>query len=199
MAIFDSILQFVINNWQSFITNIVAGLILAILVALFLVMIYRVPNFTLHLDYIPKKKTEKGISLPVLDISIFNKKLWIGFGKEDINFGLYIPIDFIIDKELHLMTTKGLVKWNVDTRGKKIFSINKEQYYLYRGVILMPVAARARTHFLRIIGNFDKDTTAKICYYFETLNYRFPPSLKFGKRTETAESGKLPCAEVKFN
>ncbi|MBI1754878.1 hypothetical protein HYR65_01175 [Candidatus Azambacteria bacterium] len=58
------------------------------------IKVFRTPRLELHLDYIPQKTTLNGISLPILDISVLNKKWWVGFGKEDVSFGLFIPTKF---------------------------------------------------------------------------------------------------------
>ncbi len=199
MTILTSTFEFVANNWQSFIASIVASLIATGIVAILLIKIFRVPNFDLHLDYIQEKKTEQGISLPVLDISVVNKKIWIGFSNEGIYFGLFIPKEFVSSKELFLITSRGMERWFVDPRGKEIFNINKTEYLLYRGVVNLPVHSDSRTHFLRITGSFNNDKTVRICYYFETPYGRFPTFLRFGKRIISAESGKLPYAEIGFD
>lgn len=199
MTICESMFEFVANNWQSFITSITASIIATGIAAILLIMIFRVPNFNLHLDYIREKYTEKGISLPVLDVSIVNKKFWIGFSNEEIYFGLFIPKCFVITKKFLLITTKGAEPWILDPRSKKILNINNTEYFLYRGVINLPVHSKSRTHFLRIVGNFESDKTVRIFYYFETPYGRFPSFLKFGKRVRTAESGKLPYSEIGFD
>ena len=154
------------------------------------------PDFDLHLDYIPGVMKEKVYSLPVLDISVVNKKWRLGFSKEDVLFGLIIPVDFIENKELFLVTSKGKEKWNVDTRGKQIFSINEKNHYLYRGVAHLAVHPHSRTHFLRIQGNFSRKETVRIYYYFETPFGRFPNYLKLGERKKNIESGNLPSSKV---
>ena len=188
-------LTFWVDNWQTLIISIIASVIATGLVALLLVYLFRVPNFALHLDYIPQKTTGKGVSLPVLDVSIVNKKHFIGFGAGEVNFGLFVPVSFIIDKKLFLITIDGQKEWPVDTRGKDEFTIKNEKYFLYRGVVHMAVHPDSRTHFLRIAGSFIKGNRLKIYYYFETPYGRFPKFLKFGERIKTAVSGKLPYSE----
>ena len=199
MIILTSKFEFLADNWESFITSIVASLIATGIVAILLIKIFRVPNFGLHLDYIREKKTEKGISLPVLDISVVNKKIWVGFSNEEIYFGLFIPKEFVSSKEFFLITTRGMEKWSVDPRGKEIFNINKDEYFLYRGVVNLPVHSNSRTHFLRIAGHFNNDKNIRIYYYFETPYGRFPTFLRFGMRKISAESGKLTYSEIVFN
>jgi hypothetical protein len=162
-------------------------------------------NLTLNLNYIPGKMTPKGYSLPILDASIVNKNDAVGFGKEEVHFGLFVPIDFINDKVLFLVTTKGQVEWIVDTRGKDKYNIDGIQYFHYRGVVGLPVHPDSKTLFLRIGGRdrvgetFENERLIKIYYYFDTPKGRIPKYLKSGERIKNAEGGKLPFAEMKFN
>lgn len=196
MTILNNCINFFTNNYQAIIIGVISSLVASGLIAWWLIWIFRVPEFELYLDYIPGKMTEAGYSVPVLDIGIFNKKWKLGFSKEEILFGLVVPVDFIENKEWFLITTEGRKKWIVDTRGKQVFSIKGKDYYLYRGSVNLPVYPQSRTHFVRIAGNFDSEEILRVYYYFETPFGNFPNHLKFGERVKNIENGKLPYSEI---
>jgi len=192
MVLGNYLYNFVLNNWQSFIVNILAyGC--ATLILLYLL---RIPRFKLHLKFIPEKETPAGRSSSALNISAVNKKWWIGYAKEEVNFGLFIPADLVKNKELFWVTTKGLKKTEINAVEKHIFKINGEGYFLYRGIVHNPVYPDSRTLILRISGDFEKNKKTRIYYFFNTPYGRFPRNLKFGKITKTAEDKKLPFSEI---
>jgi len=184
---------------QSFILGIIGNIIASTIVALFLVEIFRVPKLNLHIEYI-KNDSQRGISKPILNFSVFNKKKWVGFGPADINFGLFLPIEFGADRNYFgLMTTEGLKDWNHDIRGKELFIINGKQYHHYRGVVHLAVHPETRTHFFTMRGDFTKNNELVVYYYFDTPHGRVPSFLKFGGRKKIAESGKLPLSKIVFD
>ncbi|PIR48889.1 hypothetical protein COU80_01760 [Candidatus Peregrinibacteria bacterium CG10_big_fil_rev_8_21_14_0_10_55_24] len=166
------------------------------LVAILLVTIFKVPSFGLDLDFIPVKITSQGTSLPVLDISIINKKWWLGFQSNEVLFGLFLPEDFVENKEFSLLTGDGLTKWERDWRGANRIDIDGEKYVLSRQIISLPVYPDSVTHFLRVTGDFFHDQNIRIYYYFETPLGKYPWNLRQGQRVESAQNHKLPFSEV---
>lgn len=164
------------------------------LVAIWLIIAFNVPSFDLDLNFIPRKMTPQGTSLPVLDISIVNKKWWLSFQANEILFGLFIPENFIENKNFFLVTGNGQKVWNRDWRGANRVEINGEMYVLSRQKVSLPVYRKSVTHFLRVAGNFSNNQNVKIYYYFETQYGKYPLSLKQGKKVEAAQNNKLPFA-----
>ncbi len=194
-----SVVNFSFRNWEGFFTNVLAATFIAFLAIKYI----KVPNFELHADFIPPKRRRNILINPVLDISIMNKKrffglLQIGFNPQEVNFGLFIPIDFVKNKKFLLMTNLGEVEWMHKLEGKQPFVIDRREYYLFRGIVNLSVYPDSRVQFLRLIGDFSRDKAIKIYYYFNTPYGRFPKSLRFGAIQKSAESKKLPFSEVNF-
>lgn len=201
MVIYEYLRNFILTNWQSFLVGILASTIASGIVAISAIKVFRTPKLELHLDFIPQKTIPEGISLSVLDISVMNKKWWVGFGKEDVSFGLFIPTEFLNENKEMLLKTpnEGELLWTNDLRGKQKFIIQGDTYYLFRQMVHLPVYPESRIHFLRIRGNFSSDKQVKIFYYFETPYGKVPSSMRFGDRVKNAENGKLPYAVVEIN
>lgn len=185
---------FILRNWEGFLTNIVASGTVALLV----IYVFRIPKFVLHLDYIKGKRIKQVHIEPVLDISVVNKKIWIGFDSEQVHYGLFIPTKFISNKQWTRITSQGLEEWEHQIPAKTIFKINNETYYLFRGIVGLPVFPDSRIHFLRLSGDFSEDKFIRIYYFFNTPYGRFPRFIKFGEIQKSAESGKLPFVDLNF-
>ena len=186
---------FLARNWESFVVNILASGA----VAFFVVKIFRIPSFNLHLDYIRGKKIPMGFTRSVLDISLMNKKRFLGYSADEVNFGLFIPCDFIKEKKLFLITPEGQKEWRVPVEGKTVFILGDKGHYQYRGMVRIPIYPFSRTHFLRVTGDFEKDKEVKIYYYVNTIYGKFPYFLRFGEIQKNAESQNLPFTEIHIN
>ena len=191
--------RFFAGNWQSLAIGVTASVLATALVAFWLVYFYRTPKLKLNLNFQPGHMTARGYSSPILDFNVENKKNRVGFGNGDVSYGIFMPVSFVKDKDFIMVTLEGEKGWGHDLRGKKKFSIEGEEYYLFRAAIHLAVHPTSRIHFLRMGGSYENDTSAKFYYYFETPFGRVPSGLKLDSRVEAAENGKLPSEEIEFN
>lgn len=187
------------NQVLSSLISIAENLIASGIVALLLIFIFRRPLFKLHLNFIPEKKTSNETIMPALDISVINRKRWVGFGPEEVLFGLLFPVEFINSKTFLLKNKDGESKWERDWRGANKITICGQEYFLCRQIVNLAVHPDKRTHFLRIVGDFSAEKKLRIYYYFETPFGSYPWLLKLNKRMQVAKQGKLPFAEVVIN
>lgn len=200
MSLYKGVIDLIRRNRESFSIGILTNILSSGVVALLVVRVFRIPKLDLHLDFMPGHT--KGIyrQLPVLDVSVVNKKWWIGFGPEEVQFGLFLPTKFFnLKKMMYLKTSdEGELDWTHHLRGKLKFPINGEEYYLFRHVVHLAVHPQSRVHFLRLAGDFEKNQAVEIYYYFDTPYGRVPHQLKFGERVKSATEGKLPHKNIRF-
>ncbi|MEK7124386.1 MAG: hypothetical protein AAB877_01735 [Patescibacteria group bacterium] len=198
----ESTNSIVVNNTvntqitNSIIIPLIIGIVGYFLTERYLGPFLKSPSFRLNLDFIPQRRLENGISLPVLDITVINKKRWIGYGSGDVNFGIFVPVLFMREKKFKLITFSGHPDWSINTLGKDMFLIEDVEYFLFRGVIQLAVHPNSNVHFLRLVGDFKNGEKAKIFYYFETPYGKFPRKLKYGNKVNLAKQGRLPYENI---
>lgn len=166
------------------------SLLATVLVAILLVYFFRRPKLELHFDYI--KRTEN--RFPGLDLFVFNKKWYVGFGAFDVAFNLYLPGEFR-NVYFGLITNEGEQDWNHDSRDMRVFKIDNQNYNQYRGTIHLPVHPISQTHFLRLKGDFPRNKKIRIYYCFKTPYGNMPSFLKFGELVKNLENENLPFIE----
>ncbi len=190
-------------------SSILSGIVVSIIIGFYLVSVFRKPKFSIILDLIMKRNTNKG----VLDFSIVNHKKFMSYDADKVFFFLYIPTELlsvnggngerIVTKEFFLTTKDGDDKWNplFNIRDRYQYNIGNVTYYLIRGLVKLDIYPDRRTHFLRISGDFYRNITPKMYYWFSTEYGIYPRFIKSKKypyikrykgKFYDAEAGLLP-------
>ena len=144
------------------------------LVALITVYIFRVPVFELQLFYI--SDTTQTVTDPThanLLVSLENKKHFISFKESEIFYSLFVPEEFLLDKEFGISTSEGFMKKELESSAITI-SIGEENYYHFRLSNKLVVNPMATTDPLLFKGDFSGSKPTRICATFSTPYGIFP-------------------------
>lgn len=194
-------------------SSILSSLFVSILIGLFLIYIFRWPDFTLNLDLIMQKETGSG----VLDFNLKNNKKFMSYNEDEVYFFFYIPVrilsritetgERLTTKQFFLITKNGSASWEplFNIRDRSSYNIGGEEYFLVRGTAKLDILSERKTQILRVTGNFNQSEDLKIYYWFSTKHGIYPHYImsnqwpfieKYEGKFEDVIAGKLPSSII---
>ncbi|GEM_PF-5568546 len=160
-------------------SNFLGDLLAAVIAALFLLFIFRKPDFKLEVY----SKVNHGM-IGSIFFDLYNKKLFMSYDLEDIYYKIYLPTKFVKnDYTFEISTHNGWEKWDPlhNFKDKDKFLINNSEYILVNGVNKLNSFPQQKTTLFRINGIFtDKTGDYRIYYQFRTRYGLFPGIVRTG-------------------
>jgi uncharacterized protein (DUF486 family) len=175
------------KHWEGFLVNIFSGIVVAALTSVFLIYLFRVPNFEIGFDSFQRDDIGLLEGESVVTIMVSNQKYFLSFEKETVTYSFWIPQDLLVDGTRYFIhTPQGTRSAAIDSltgENTKIVDSSGREYAHARSLITLPLYPRSTERVLSIIGKFDKTKPFKVCALFNTPYGRDPQvkDTKMGK------------------